>query len=149
MYLIRNFILCFLIILTLGCLKGHGTDLKNYVCKNRILLIIDNSENQFTYDKQLVNLGDFNKEFTERKLLIFRVNRTRLEILNSENSKTFENHDLWDRYNQRGDSFRLILIGLDGGVKLNQRTIINRKTLFSIIDSMPMRRSELRNNRTN
>ena len=76
-------------------------------------------------------------------------NKLNLEILNSENSKTFENHDLWDRYNQRGDSFRLILIGLDGGVKLNQRTIINRKTLFSIIDSMPMRRSELRNNRTN
>ena len=38
----------------------------------------------------------------------------------------------------------MILIGLDGGIKLEQTTILKKKELFRIIDSMPMRMEELR-----
>ena len=39
----------------------------------------------------------------------------------------------------------MVLIGLDGGVKLEKQEVLSMKELFSIIDAMPMRANELRN----
>ena len=41
--------------------------------------------------------------------------------------------------------FEILLIGLDGGVKLRQDEVIDTETLFARIDAMPMRRQELEN----
>lgn len=41
--------------------------------------------------------------------------------------------------------FEILLIGLDGGVKLRQDKVIDAETLFARIDAMPMRRQELEN----
>jgi hypothetical protein len=43
------------------------------------------------------------------------------------------------------EAFEIILIGLDGGIKLRKNDIVSREELFSIIDAMPMRRNEMRN----
>lgn len=40
--------------------------------------------------------------------------------------------------------FLFVLVGKDGGVKLQSSRIVERKRLFAIIDAMPMRRSEMR-----
>ncbi|WP_345165985.1 DUF4174 domain-containing protein [Algibacter aquimarinus] len=40
----------------------------------------------------------------------------------------------------------LLLIGLDGGIKLRQSKMLYCKDLFSVIDVMPMRKSEINNN---
>ena len=39
--------------------------------------------------------------------------------------------------------FRAILVGKDGTVKLNRRSVVSDEDLFSLIDSMPMRRQEM------
>ena len=39
----------------------------------------------------------------------------------------------------------MILIGLDGGVKLRQTEMISLDKLFTLIDGMPMRRREIKN----
>ena len=39
--------------------------------------------------------------------------------------------------------FRVLLIGLDGGKKLDQTKMLSVKKLFNIIDSMPMRQAEI------
>ena len=39
-------------------------------------------------------------------------------------------------------SFRIRLIGKDGGVKLDQSTPVTTSDLFALIDAMPMRRAE-------
>ena len=36
--------------------------------------------------------------------------------------------------------FEVILIGLDGYIKLQQNEVISAKNLFAIIDAMPMRK---------
>ena len=41
-----------------------------------------------------------------------------------------------------GPGFRLLLIGKDGGVKLDRRAPVAVDTILSLIDSMPMRRRE-------
>ena len=41
------------------------------------------------------------------------------------------------------EDFEVILIGLDGGIKLQRTKILTKEDLFKITDSMPMRRDEL------
>ena len=43
------------------------------------------------------------------------------------------------------NNFEVILIGLDGSIKLRQENILLKEDLFRIIDSMPMRISEMGN----
>ena len=42
------------------------------------------------------------------------------------------------------DGFRMLLIGKDGGVKIDRAEPISAETLFSTIDAMPMRQREMR-----
>ena len=46
-----------------------------------------------------------------------------------------------------GAGFRVLLLGLDGGVKLVRRTPLSIAEVFAAIDAMPMRREELRRSR--
>lgn len=49
------------------------------------------------------------------------------------------------RYYRVGTTeFRAILVGKDGGSKLRQSTPVDSDRLFRLIDSMPMRRDEMR-----
>ncbi len=45
------------------------------------------------------------------------------------------------------DDFAVLLVGRDGGVKLRQREPVDALRLFALIDSMPMRRQEIRERR--
>ena len=43
---------------------------------------------------------------------------------------------------QAAPTFRVRLVGKDGGVKLDQATPVELPVLFALIDAMPMRRAE-------
>jgi hypothetical protein len=48
------------------------------------------------------------------------------------------------RYGVATGSFRAVLVGKDGGVKLSQRTPLSARRMFTTIDAMPMRQQEMR-----
>lgn len=48
------------------------------------------------------------------------------------------------RYEVDRGAFRVVLVGKDGGVKLDERAPISAATLHATIDAMPMRRQEMR-----
>jgi Domain of unknown function (DUF4174) len=52
--------------------------------------------------------------------------------------------DLRNAYGVLPHQFRAVLIGKDGGVKLRQEQPVSVADLFALIDSMPMRRQEMR-----
>ena len=43
------------------------------------------------------------------------------------------------------EHFEIILIGLDGRIKRQQTEILTEEDLFKIIDTMPMRKNEMKN----
>ena len=47
------------------------------------------------------------------------------------------------RFGVPGDAFRVVLVGKDGGVKLESGDAVSRDELFALIDAMPMRRYEM------
>ncbi len=46
-------------------------------------------------------------------------------------------------------AFRVVLLGKDGGVKLSSASPVSMETLSSLIDTMPMRRSEMQQRNSN
>jgi hypothetical protein len=51
--------------------------------------------------------------------------------------------DLRKRYHARRPTFRVLLIGKDGGAKLDERSVVGADRLANLIDSMPMRQDEM------
>ena len=116
--------------------------LNDYRWENRIVLVMTNDETLETYQKQLQLLAS-STEMKERKLLICKVmpNQYTLGLDNFDWIKTSE---LYRKFHSKNTDFEVILIGLDGGVKLRQTDILTTEKLFSTIDVMPMRRAELK-----
>ncbi len=61
----------------------------------------------------------------------------KIEMFNFENTMA-------RKYNVDKNQLTVILIGRDGGEKYRTHTPVSTQTLFDIIDSMPMRQSEMR-----
>lgn len=57
---------------------------------------------------------------------------------------TSDAQGLWARYGIDADRFSILLIGKDGGVKLRSGETVPARSLFALIDAMPMRRQEMR-----
>lgn len=126
----------------------NGQNLNEHQWKNRVLIIQAPNESLTTYQNQLVEFIHVDKEFKERKLVVYKIIGNQYKMTDYQNgrsdhswntlTKSFRN--ILDGKNR----FKVILIGLDGGNKLEQTTILKKEELFRIIDSMPMRMEELR-----
>ena len=121
--------------------QSNAQKLKYYKWKNRLVLVIGNNTNNTTYTAQLDALKNDNQGLNERRLKLFKVLPNKYQL---DEELWVEGSLIFDTYNANKDPFRIILIGLDGGIKLSQSTVISKKDLFDLIDSMPMRSSELR-----
>lgn len=121
--------------------QSMAQKLKDYKWKNRLLLVIGNNTNNTTFTQQLEVLENDNQGLNERRLKLFKVLPNKYQL---DEEVWVEGSLIFDKYNSNKDPFRIILIGLDGGIKLSQSTVISKKDLFDLIDSMPMRSSELR-----
>ena len=122
--------------------KGTGQDLSSHIWENRLLLISAPDENRSEYQDQLAILRENTEGLEERKLVVYSLLPDKYKKgLRSENwlSSTV----LSDLFRDRNNDFEVILIGLDGGVKLQQREVLSTEKLFSVIDAMPMRIREL------
>ena len=59
-----------------------------------------------------------------------------------------ENAEIVKRFKLSGAGFTVLLIGKDGGEKLRSHEIVSPETLCQLIDSMPMRQEEMREEAT-
>jgi hypothetical protein len=114
--------------------------LEQHRWKDRILLLFAPSELQIEYQQQLAGLQKDTIGLADRKLIIYSI------FSQSENQQleTTAVAGLQKHYNPEKHSFKILLIGKDGGVKAQQNHPISREELFALIDGMPMRRAEIR-----
>ncbi|NNJ88186.1 MAG: DUF4174 domain-containing protein [Eudoraea sp.] len=117
----------------------QAQDLKDFRWKNRILLIME-PEGDLTKGKDQIELFSvYEQEMTERDLIIFVYDgKTMRDKTMKKLSSNVQNIPY---KNFQG----LILIGKDGGVKFKEGFTIDPMLIFEIIDSMPMRQSEIKN----
>lgn len=120
-------------------------ELEKHQWKNRIVLILSNDKESELVKSQLKEFDGKSAGLKERKLIIYQVLPNSYRILNSGNKEWISGSELYQKYNTKSYDFRVVLIGLDGEEKLQQDEVLTTEKLFSVIDSMPMRRAEIRN----
>ena len=131
----------------LCCLKLHAQDLKTHQWENRILIVKTNDASSTKFQTQLKEFRQAAKEMIERKFVMYAIMEDEYTYINYK-SLTLNNvgktsGKLAKTLNKK-EEFEVILIGLDGGIKLRETEVMIRTVLFNKVDSMPMRRSELR-----
>ena len=118
----------------------NSSPLEKYLWKNRVVVTFspskNNTERNYFLNSINRNLCEFNSRNIIHIDLIFSENYQEVEKFES----SFENLSL------SASEFRLILIGKDGGIKLNSRKI-SLEEIFSLIDTMPMRQEEMLNDK--
>ncbi|GMN09226.1 DUF4174 domain-containing protein [Croceitalea sp. MTPC9] len=137
-------LISFLMISTL-----NAQNLEDYRWKNRILIIQTSNAADNQYKSQIEELVGLEQEFKERKLVIFKILEDKYTLKNYLEKKNTESWQSitkqFKEYLEKHSKFQILLIGLDGGTKLRQKTVLKSSELFNIIDAMPMRSSEIRN----
>lgn len=141
-------ILCFLIAIV-SAMTLQAQDFQNHQWKHRIIIVKGNDAERSSFLVQFHPTKQ--KELKERKIVIYAVGRTTTLInhADGENPMMFPDVKLPQKYVEMLEedaAFEILLIGLDGGVKMRKTSTVTPQKLYDTIDSMPMRRSELRNN---
>jgi hypothetical protein len=113
-----------------------------YQWKNRILLLKDIHFDSDKLQDQLDLLHSNTEKLEDRDLLIFIV--TDESVFDNTKIKTELNSPSIIKKYGLADFNGLVLVGKDGGVKLKKGFIVNPKTIYNLIDSMPMRQAEMR-----
>lgn len=124
-------------------LKTISQNLKKHQWNDRIVLIFSDDKSSSKLKKQVELFQKEKAGLEERKLKIYQF---------AEGDYKFDFDASWKksslntiRFIDKEESFKIVLIGLDGEIKLKQNTILTPEKLFAIIDGMPMRKRELKN----
>ncbi len=102
----------------------------------RRLLVFAPSRSDARFQKQNALLARSTAAFADRDLV-------RTDIIGADKGAA----SLRARYNVRGGSFRVLLIGRDGHTAYGGPTPVTLNSITSRIDAMPMRQDEMRRGR--
>ncbi len=128
----------FLIALLLMPLLTHSQALETYRWKNRILLLCEKREDLSRSRSQIAMFREVTKEVEERQLLLLVYDGKHLR---DRNNKVLTNTKM---QLIKSDFEGVLLIGKDGGIKYESDFYVTPEIIFEIIDSMPMRKAEMR-----
>ena len=110
----------------------EGIELNQYLWKNRIILTFADDEDHPDLIKLKAEMKENECEILNRDLLHFHFsNDGKTGILTIKSDR----------------SFRILLIGKDGGIKYESKRFVSLIQLFELIDSMPMRQDEMQHDR--
>lgn len=109
------------------------------------MVLLFGSLSESKVEKQIIELEKNTGGITDRDLLILHIEDEKVRFLQKSSTSDLSGSRLRSRYNIPKDEFRYILIGKDGGVKLNNKDFVSNEELFSVIDAMPMRQREMKN----
>ncbi|WP_031443708.1 DUF4174 domain-containing protein [Arenibacter algicola] len=113
---------------------AHGQDLNKHLWKNRVLLIMSQNENSKEYQDQIAEFYKFPRELKERKMLIYHVLPQRYTLIKDpvdpEQNEWVSSSALFDKFAGKNVDFKVVLIGLDGGNKLEKNGLLSAEELF-------------------
>lgn len=135
------------LLLLVACLftfNSYCQDLRAHQWENRLFLIITKNLTSNIFKRQNEALASKTEELKQRKILVYKIVPENYQLEYS-NKNIIQNDKIFKNYNKADSMFKLILVGLDGGIKLEQTEFLSTEKLFAVIDGMPMRRSEIRN----
>lgn len=119
-----------------------------YHWKKRIVIVYADSDSSFTYQKQLQEFENHKKGMVDRDLVVFSVFHQKIVTPTGEVADGSEAQRLRQQYEIADKGLSVVLIGKDGGEKLTKSEFLSAGELFGTIDQMPMRKTEMKNERS-
>ncbi|NHF60792.1 DUF4174 domain-containing protein [Flavobacteriaceae bacterium TP-CH-4] len=135
---------CLLVVLIHFSQDTHAQELADYQWSNRILVLVDTDHRSKALQSQLRLLQESSDDLVDRDLIIFLVDNTQIRNAKGE-PIPMDREKVLKTIQVKNDFSGVVLIGKDGGVKFKETFQVAPQQVFDLIDSMPMRRSELRN----
>ncbi|PHN00816.1 DUF4174 domain-containing protein [Flavilitoribacter nigricans] len=131
-----------LIILFMSMMTLNGQPLAKHQWKDRLILVFSNSPGDSVATEQLERFREDTAAVKDRDLLIYRITPA---MVNGPGGQQETTSEWFYKYYRVGkDEFNIILIGKDGGEKLRSEQLIQPEKIFDLIDTMPMRRAEMK-----
>jgi len=133
-------LLAALIIVLISSQVFAMSSLSELTWKKRVVIVFGDAGDA-RVERQIETLTDQRLELEERDLVVIRV-------VDDEATTAFGNAAEPDAVGLRNEadvkqgSFRVVLVGKDGGIKLRSETVVPDVDLFDLIDRMPMRQAE-------
>lgn len=112
--------------------------------ENRVILLFTNSIENELVQSQLSTFKEKKEGLSERDLQVFIVEEDAVVTVSGREVRNAVAASLRSKFRINSAAFTFILIGKDGGVKLKENFNVSTDRLFDLIDSMPMRRKEMK-----
>ena len=135
----------YLILFLLAATNSFSQKIEKNQEKNRVIMVFTDDKNAEVFEQQIQLLKNESDGLKERRLVVFQV----LPNFFNFNFEKKWNHspDLNHNFNPEKAKFKVILIGLDREIKLEQTDVLSIKKLFALVDEMPMRKIEMKNDK--
>jgi hypothetical protein len=119
-------------------------DLSQFQWKNRLLFLFAPDRNHPLFTDLHSEIMAQKVEVEDRDLVVFEVLEQGTSRMNTAPIDRRVADSIRDRFAIPQNTFSLILVGKDGGIKLKHHDQGSLKEVFELIDSMPMRQNEMR-----
>ena len=119
-------------------------DLTQFQWKNRLLFLFAEDANDPLFKNLQSQIMAQKTEIDDRDLIVFEVPAQGPARMNTSPLDPKEADSIRNHFAVPSDAFSLILVGKDGGIKLKRSDQVDLREVFGLIDSMPMRQSEMR-----
>jgi hypothetical protein len=134
------------VLLMLTASSGYALDaaqlMPELTWEKRVLLVFAANERGIGFQRQEAILELIGGDLIERDMIVIRAFADNRVFIDGQ-SRGLSAASFYRRFAVDGNDFRVILVGKDGTVKLDRDSAVTGNELFALIDSMPMRRSEM------
>lgn len=117
----------------------YSQNMEQHQWNNRVIILYADDQYQDLLEQQFKVLNDNPTLLVERKLVIYKCNQESCLFYDGINDVRS-----LPKLEMKQKGFQFALIGLDGGVKLRSQKLVTKEQLFALIDSMPMRKQEIK-----
>ena len=122
-------------------------DLSQFQWKNRLLFLFAPNRSHPLFEVLQKSIANQQAEVADRNLVVFEILESGTSKMDTTDLDRQAAQSLRDKFEVRQGRFAVILVGKDGGIKLNRQENTRLEDIFALIDSMPMRREEMRQKR--
>jgi hypothetical protein len=119
-------------------------DFDQFKWKSRLLFLFASEKNDPRFLGLQWEISTRKSEVDDRNLVIFEILESGPSRMDTTQIDPQTAASLRKHFDLPPKTFMLILLGKDGGIKLKRNDRVKLEEIFSLIDSMPMRKDEMR-----
>lgn len=119
-------------------------DTEDFQWKKRLLLIFSTERADPLFNSIVNEISSRRGDVEDRDLVIFEILESGASKMNSSELELQKAASFREPLKIPKNTFTVILLGKDGGIKLKRNENVRLEEIFQLVDSMPMRQDEMR-----